>query len=174
MSRFHSINGVSVEACIFVGTGSCNSGFECCSCDIWFHISSFNYGKEMERNCDFSKASIILDNNQALMSCCCLLLMFYLFSFVSQRLTAFTAQHLADDKLLRFCKLYCVGYAIPSFYTFAPLLGSSDQGSSSSSIKLSTTTVVFDQGLFVVFDQRLSTTTATTPAIRLQSKDLRL
>ncbi|CAK9185497.1 unnamed protein product [Ilex paraguariensis] len=40
--------------------------------------------------------------------------------------------------------------------------------------RLSTTTTVFDQGLFVVFNQGLSTTTATTPAIRLQSKDLRL
>ncbi|VVB10549.1 unnamed protein product [Arabis nemorensis] len=56
---------------------------------------ALNYGKEMERNRDFSEASITLDTSQALMipvmSSCSLLLMFYLFSSVSQLLTAFTA-----------------------------------------------------------------------------------
>lgn len=56
---------------------------------------ALNYGKEMERNRDFSEASITLDSSQALMipvmSSCSLLLMFYLFSSVSQLLTAFTA-----------------------------------------------------------------------------------
>ena len=56
---------------------------------------ALNYAKEMERNRDFSEASITLDTSQALMipvmSSCSLLLMFYLFSSVSQLLTAFTA-----------------------------------------------------------------------------------
>ncbi|CAH8384571.1 unnamed protein product [Eruca vesicaria subsp. sativa] len=56
---------------------------------------ALNYGKEMERNRDFSESSITLDTSQALMipvmSSCSLLLMFYLFSSVSQLLTAFTA-----------------------------------------------------------------------------------
>ncbi|PON90849.1 Peptidase A22B, signal peptide peptidase [Trema orientale] len=56
---------------------------------------ALNYGKEMERNRDFSEASITLDRSQALMipvmSSFSLLLMFYLFSSVSQLLTAFTA-----------------------------------------------------------------------------------
>ncbi|KAJ6867848.1 signal peptide peptidase-like 1 [Populus alba x Populus x berolinensis] len=56
---------------------------------------ALNYGKEMERNRDWSEASITLDRSQALMipimSSCSLLLMFYLFSSVSQLLTAFTA-----------------------------------------------------------------------------------
>ncbi|OVA14051.1 Presenilin/signal peptide peptidase [Macleaya cordata] len=53
------------------------------------------YRKEMERNRDFSEASITLDRSQALMipimSSCSLILLFYLFSSVSQFLTAFTA-----------------------------------------------------------------------------------
>ncbi|KAG2249994.1 hypothetical protein Bca52824_089622 [Brassica carinata] len=56
---------------------------------------ALNYAKEMERNRDFSESSITLDTSQALMipvmSSCSLLLMFYLFSSVSQLLTAFTA-----------------------------------------------------------------------------------
>ncbi|QCE08189.1 signal peptide peptidase-like 3 [Vigna unguiculata] len=56
---------------------------------------ALNYGKEMERNRDLSEASITLDRSQALMipvmSSFSLLLMFYLFSSVSQLLTAFTA-----------------------------------------------------------------------------------
>ncbi|KAF8380242.1 hypothetical protein HHK36_027725 [Tetracentron sinense] len=56
---------------------------------------ALNYGKEMERNRDLSEASITLDRSQALMmpvmSSCSLLLMFYLFSSVSQFLTAFVA-----------------------------------------------------------------------------------
>lgn len=56
---------------------------------------ALNYGKEMEKNRDMSEASITLDRSQALMipimSSCSLLMMFYLFSSVSQLLTAFTA-----------------------------------------------------------------------------------
>ncbi|KAK9293306.1 hypothetical protein L1049_021298 [Liquidambar formosana] len=66
---------------------------------------ALNYGKEMERNRDLSEASITLDRSQALMipimSSCSLLLMFYLFSSVSQLLTAFTA--LASVSSLFFC-----------------------------------------------------------------------
>ncbi|CAB80058.1 putative protein [Arabidopsis thaliana] len=71
---------------------------------------ALNYGKEMERNRDFSEASITLDSSQALMipvmSSCSLLLMFYLFSSVSQLLTAFTAiasLGLSDPFLSRCC-----------------------------------------------------------------------
>ncbi|PPD69651.1 hypothetical protein GOBAR_DD33474 [Gossypium barbadense] len=56
---------------------------------------ALNHGKEMERNRDLLEASITLDRSQApmipVMSSCSLLLMFYLFSSVSQLLTAFTA-----------------------------------------------------------------------------------
>ncbi|KAK8324844.1 hypothetical protein V6Z11_A11G008700 [Gossypium hirsutum] len=56
---------------------------------------ALNHGKEMERNGDLLEAPITLDMSQALMipvmSSCSLLLMFYLFSSVSQLLTAFTA-----------------------------------------------------------------------------------
>ncbi|KAL8474021.1 hypothetical protein ACS0TY_030754 [Phlomoides rotata] len=66
---------------------------------------ALNYGKEMERNRDMSEASITLDRSQALMipimSSCSLLLMFYLFSSVSQILTAFTA--VASASALYFC-----------------------------------------------------------------------
>ncbi|PSS32382.1 Signal peptide peptidase-like [Actinidia chinensis var. chinensis] len=66
---------------------------------------ALNYGKEMERNRDLSEASITLDRSQALMipvmSSCSLLLMFYLFSSVSQLLTAFTA--VAAVSSLYFC-----------------------------------------------------------------------
>lgn len=59
----------------------------------------------MERNRDLSEASITLDRSQALMipimSSCSLLLMFYLFSSVSQLLTAFTA--VASATSLFFC-----------------------------------------------------------------------
>ncbi|KAF9617656.1 hypothetical protein IFM89_037719 [Coptis chinensis] len=55
---------------------------------------ALSHGKEMERNRDFSESSITLDGSQALMipllSSCSLLLMFYLFSSLSQVLTAFT------------------------------------------------------------------------------------
>ncbi|KAL1823708.1 hypothetical protein ACET3Z_010486 [Daucus carota] len=55
---------------------------------------ALNYGKDMEKNRDMSEATITLDRSQALMipvmSSCSLLLMFYLFSSVSQLLTAFT------------------------------------------------------------------------------------
>ncbi|XP_026379748.1 signal peptide peptidase-like 1 [Papaver somniferum] len=63
------------------------------------------YRKEMERNRDFSEASITLDRSQALMipimSSCSLILLFYLFSSVSQFLTAFTA--VASMFSLYFC-----------------------------------------------------------------------
>lgn len=66
---------------------------------------ALNYGKEMERNRDLSEASITLDRSQALMipvmSSCSLLMMFYLFSSVSQLLTAFTAVAAASS--LYFC-----------------------------------------------------------------------
>ncbi|CAN1158770.1 Signal peptide peptidase-like 1 [Linum perenne] len=66
---------------------------------------ALNYGKEMEKNHDLSEASITLDRSQALMipvmSSCSLLLMFYLFSSVSQLLTAFTA--VASVSALYFC-----------------------------------------------------------------------
>ncbi|KAL6971950.1 Signal peptide peptidase-like 1 [Sarracenia purpurea var. burkii] len=66
---------------------------------------ALNYGKEMERNRDLSETSITLDRSQALMipimSSCSLLLMFYLFSSVSQLLTAFTA--IAAASSLYFC-----------------------------------------------------------------------
>ncbi|XP_057774354.1 signal peptide peptidase-like 1 [Salvia miltiorrhiza] len=66
---------------------------------------ALNYGKEMERNRDLSEASITLDSSQALMipimSSCSLLFMFYLFSSVSQLLTAFTA--IASASALYFC-----------------------------------------------------------------------
>ncbi|KAG6429501.1 hypothetical protein SASPL_107552 [Salvia splendens] len=59
----------------------------------------------MERNRDLSEASITLDSSQALMipimSSCSLLFMFYLFSSVSQLLTAFTA--VASASALYFC-----------------------------------------------------------------------
>ncbi|XP_057951517.1 signal peptide peptidase-like 1 isoform X2 [Malania oleifera] len=59
----------------------------------------------MERNRDLSEQSITLDRSQALMipimSSCSLLLMFYLFSSVSQLLTAFTA--VASASSLFFC-----------------------------------------------------------------------
>lgn len=66
---------------------------------------ALNYGKEMEKNRDLLEASITLDRSQALMipvmSSCSLLLMFYLFSSVSQLLTAFTA--VASASSLYFC-----------------------------------------------------------------------
>lgn len=66
---------------------------------------ALTYGKEMERNRDFSEASVTLDKSQALMiplaSSCSLLLMFYLFSSVSHLVTAFTA--IASTASLFFC-----------------------------------------------------------------------
>ncbi|KAG6472831.1 signal peptide peptidase-like 1 [Zingiber officinale] len=66
---------------------------------------ALDHGKEMERNLDFSEASITLDRSQALMiplaSSCSLLLMFYLFSSVSQIITAFAA--VASASALYFC-----------------------------------------------------------------------
>ncbi|KAK4734542.1 hypothetical protein R3W88_008803 [Solanum pinnatisectum] len=66
---------------------------------------ALNFGKEMEKNRDWSEASITLDRSQALMipvvSSCSLLMMFYLFSSVSQILTVFTA--VASASSLYFC-----------------------------------------------------------------------
>uniref|UniRef100_A0A0E0EXB5 Signal peptide peptidase-like 1 n=1 Tax=Oryza meridionalis TaxID=40149 RepID=A0A0E0EXB5_9ORYZ len=66
---------------------------------------ALDHGREMERNLDFSEASITLDRSQALMiplaSSCSLLLMFYLFSSVSHLVTAFTA--VASAMALFFC-----------------------------------------------------------------------
>lgn len=66
---------------------------------------ALNYGKEMERNREFSEAAITLDRSQALMipvmSSFSLIMMFYLFSSVSQLLTAFTA--IASVSSLFFC-----------------------------------------------------------------------
>ncbi|PKA59386.1 Signal peptide peptidase-like 1 [Apostasia shenzhenica] len=66
---------------------------------------ALDHGKEMERNLEFSEASITLDRSQALMiplaSSCSLLIMFYLFSSVSHLVTAFTA--VASASALFFC-----------------------------------------------------------------------
>ena len=66
---------------------------------------ALSHGKEMERNRDFSEASITLDRSQALMiplaSSCSLLLMFYLFSSLSLFVTVFTA--IASASSLFFC-----------------------------------------------------------------------
>uniref|UniRef100_A0A6N2ND83 Uncharacterized protein n=1 Tax=Salix viminalis TaxID=40686 RepID=A0A6N2ND83_SALVM len=81
---------------------------------------ALNYGKEMERNRGWSEASITLDRSQALMipimSSCSLLLMFYLFSSVSQLLTAFTAN--ASVSSFFFCLSPLVAY-IKSRYGLA-------------------------------------------------------
>ncbi|KAK1284745.1 Signal peptide peptidase-like 1 [Acorus calamus] len=73
---------------------------------------ALQYGKEMERNRDFSEASITLDQSQALMiplaSSCSLLLMFYLFSSVSYVVTAFTT--IASAFALFFCLSPYVAY----------------------------------------------------------------
>ncbi|MED6122960.1 Signal peptide peptidase-like 1 [Stylosanthes scabra] len=78
---------------------------------------ALNYGKEMERNRDLSEASITLDRSQALMipvmSSFSLLLMFYLFSSVSQLLTAFTA--IASASSLYFCLSPYVAYLKSQF-----------------------------------------------------------
>ncbi|KMZ67275.1 Signal peptide peptidase family protein [Zostera marina] len=66
---------------------------------------ALTHGKDMERNRDVLEASITLDRSQALMiplaSSCSLLLMFYVFSSVSQLVTAFTA--LFSVSSLYFC-----------------------------------------------------------------------
>nr|POF26720.1 signal peptide peptidase-like 1 [Quercus suber] len=71
----------------------------------------------MEQNRDLSEASITLDRSQALMtpemSSCSLLLMFYLFSSVSQLLTAFTA--IASVSSLFFCLSPHVAYLKSQF-----------------------------------------------------------
>ncbi|KAK7831414.1 signal peptide peptidase-like 1 [Quercus suber] len=80
-------------------------------------FQALNYEKEMEQNRDLSEASITLDRSQALMipemSSCSLLLMFYLFSSVSQLLTAFTA--IASVSSLFFCLSPHVAYLKSQF-----------------------------------------------------------
>uniref|UniRef100_A0A7N0V8R5 Signal peptide peptidase-like 1 n=1 Tax=Kalanchoe fedtschenkoi TaxID=63787 RepID=A0A7N0V8R5_KALFE len=82
---------------------------------------ALNHGKEMEKNHDLSEASITLNRSQALMipvlSSCSLLLMFYLFSSVSQLLTAFTA--VAAAAALFFC-------LAPYIASFRSMLGLAD------------------------------------------------
>ncbi|XP_077241876.1 SIGNAL PEPTIDE PEPTIDASE-LIKE 1 isoform X1 [Tasmannia lanceolata] len=85
---------------------------------------ALNYGKEMERNRDFSEASITLDRSQALMiplaSSCSLLLMFYLFSSVSQLITAFTA--IASASSIFFCLSPYVTYFKSQFGLMDPFV----------------------------------------------------
>lgn len=85
---------------------------------------ALNYGKEMERNRDLSEASITLDRSQALMipimSSCSLLLMFYLFSSVSQLLTAFTA--VASISSLFFCLSPYVTHLKSQFHLADPFV----------------------------------------------------
>ncbi|XP_008778838.1 signal peptide peptidase-like 1 isoform X1 [Phoenix dactylifera] len=83
---------------------------------------ALDHGKEMERNLDFSEASITLDRSQALMiplaSSCSLLLMFYLFSSVSHLVTAFTA--IASASALFFCLSPYAAYIISQFNLMDP------------------------------------------------------
>ncbi|XP_010940483.1 signal peptide peptidase-like 1 [Elaeis guineensis] len=85
---------------------------------------ALDHGKEMERNLDFSEASITLDRSQALMiplaSSCSLLLMFYLFSSVSHLVTAFTA--IASASALFFCLSPYVAYIISQFNLMDPFV----------------------------------------------------
>ncbi|WOK94869.1 signal peptide peptidase-like 1 [Canna indica] len=85
---------------------------------------ALDHGKEMERNLDFSEASITLDRSQALMiplaSSCSLLLMFYLFSSVSQLITAFTA--VASVSALYFCLSPSMAYIRSQFCLLDPLV----------------------------------------------------
>ncbi|KAK6925822.1 Peptidase A22B, signal peptide peptidase [Dillenia turbinata] len=87
-------------------------------------VRALNYSKEMERNRDMSEASITLDRSQALMipvmSSCSLLLMFYLFSSVSQFLTAFTA--VASVSSLFFCLSPYVTYVKSQFNLADPFV----------------------------------------------------
>ncbi|KAF8654004.1 hypothetical protein HU200_062146 [Digitaria exilis] len=85
---------------------------------------SLDYGKEMERNLDFSEASITLDRSQALMiplaSSCSLLLMFYLFSSVSHLVTAFTT--VASAMALFFCLSPYIMYLKSQFNLMDPFV----------------------------------------------------
>ncbi|KAG5230686.1 signal peptide peptidase [Salix suchowensis] len=78
----------------------------------------------MERNRGWSEASITLDRSQALMipimSSCSLLLMFYLFSSVSQLLTAFTAN--ASVSSFFFCLSPLVAYIMSRYGLADPLV----------------------------------------------------
>ncbi|KAK6135830.1 hypothetical protein DH2020_030438 [Rehmannia glutinosa] len=85
---------------------------------------ALNYGKEMEKNRDMLEASITLDRSQALMipvmSSFSLLLMFYLFSSVSQLLTAFTA--VASTSALYFCLSPYIAQIKSQFGLYDPYL----------------------------------------------------
>ena len=85
---------------------------------------ALDYGKEMERNLDFSEASITLDRSQALMiplaSSCSLLLMFYLFSSVSHLVTAFTT--VASAMALFFCLSPYITYLKTQFNLMDPFM----------------------------------------------------
>lgn len=85
---------------------------------------ALNHGKAMERNRDLLEASITLDQSQALMipimSSCSLLLMFYLFSSVSQLLTAFTA--IASVSSLFFCLSPYLAYVKSQFNLADPFV----------------------------------------------------
>ncbi|XP_073102733.1 signal peptide peptidase-like 1 isoform X2 [Elaeis guineensis] len=85
---------------------------------------ALDHGKEMERNLDFSEASITLDRSQALMiplaSSCSLLLMFYLFSSMSHLVTAFTA--IASASALFFCFSPYVAYIKSQFNLMDPFV----------------------------------------------------
>jgi len=85
---------------------------------------ALDYGKEMERNLDFSEASITLDRSQALMiplaSSCSLLLMFYLFSSVSHLVTAFTTA--ASAMALFFCLSPYITYLKTQFNLMDPFM----------------------------------------------------
>ncbi|XP_072974783.1 signal peptide peptidase-like 1 [Typha angustifolia] len=85
---------------------------------------ALDHGKEMERNLDFSEASITLDRSQALMiplaSSCSLLLMFYLFSSVSHLVTAFTA--IASASALFFCLSPYVAYVKSRYNLMDPFV----------------------------------------------------
>lgn len=85
---------------------------------------ALDHGKEMERNLDFSEASITLDRSQALMiplaSSCSLLIMFYLFASVSHLVTAFTA--VASASALFFCLSPYVAYLKTQLGIMDPLV----------------------------------------------------
>lgn len=85
---------------------------------------ALDHGKEMQKNLNFSEASITLDRSQAVMiphaSSCSLLLMFYLFSSVSQLITAFVAVGTASA--LYFCLIPYVAYVKSRFGVVDPFI----------------------------------------------------
>lgn len=85
---------------------------------------ALDHGKEMQKNLNFSEASITLDQSQAVMiplaSSCSLLLMFYLFSSVSQLITAFVA--VGSASALYFCLIPYVAYVKSRFGVVDPFI----------------------------------------------------